>query len=155
MPAQPYHTVGIALGSNIQDPEAQIQKAIDFLKSLSLDQHILYAPTIQSAPVDCPAGSPCFLNTVAEIHWVGTSEDLLSTLQNYEQQRGRPKQRERNAPRPIDLDILYIDEIISHDQNLILPHPRAHMRDFVIEPLRRIAPERAEWILAKAKENRY
>jgi 2-amino-4-hydroxy-6-hydroxymethyldihydropteridine diphosphokinase len=150
----PFHTVGIALGSNLQNPQEQINKAIEFLSNLSSDGYILHAQPLQSDPVDCPPGSPPFLNTVAEIHWSSTPETLLASLQDYEMKQGRPPIRERNAPRPIDLDILYIDEMITIHPRLTLPHPRAHLRPFVMEPLYKIAPRRAEWILAIAKQNR-
>ncbi len=150
-----FHTVGIALGSNLANPRKQIDDAIQFLKAISSNGYIVSSPIIQSDPLDCPEGSPPFLNTVAEIHWSGTPQELLRRLQAYEKQQGRPQIRARNAPRPIDLDILYIDDMISPDAHLTLPHPRAHERSFVIEPLKKIAPERAEWILANSRENRY
>ena len=54
---------------------------------------------------------------------------------------GRPEQRERNSPRTLDLDLLYADDVVSDDPELILPHSRMHLRRFVLEPLADIRPE--------------
>ena len=54
---------------------------------------------------------------------------------------GRPEQRERNSPRTLDLDLLYADAVVSEDAELILPHPRLHVRRFVLQPLADIRPD--------------
>ena len=103
------------------------------------------APLFVSAPVDCPPGSPDFLNTALELD-VSTMElpAFLLACQEIERAMGRPlpKDRHRNAPRPIDIDLLYLAAGTHVSENLILPHPRLAERRFVLEPLACIAPER-------------
>lgn len=152
---QPTHIVGIALGSNLDNPQGQIEKAVLFLTHLAFQKKIRVARPILTEPEDCPPGSPLFVNTVAEMEWAGTPEELLTHLQNYEHESGRPLKRSKNAPRPIDLDIIYFDNLEIETPQLIIPHPRAHLRSFVIEPLREIAPHRVEWLLAKAQKKGY
>ena len=111
--------VGIALGSNLGDRSAELDAGISFLRSLSIDKKVLEAPRMETAPVDCPPGSAAFLNAVAEIEIdpaILPPRALLKQLQDFELSRGRSRVREVNAPRPLDLDIIYYgNELI--DQN--------------------------------------
>jgi len=95
----------------------------------------------RSSPVDCPPGSGEFLNAVAEMEFADGIFYLLERLQHYEKSRGREEARERNAPRSIDLDILYAADLEMASARLVLPHPRMAERLFVLEPLAELAPE--------------
>ncbi len=136
--------VGIALGSNLGNRARELDAGIMFLRSLADDHEVLEAPRIETAPVDCPPGSPPFLNTVAEI-LVETVElpplALLSALQDFEVERGRELIREVNTPRPLDLDIIYYGNERFDQMGLLIPHVRAHQRRFVLEPLAHIRPD--------------
>lgn len=129
---------GIAFGSNTGDRLAELRHA---LMELAARCSILaVSPAYRTAPVDCPDGSGAFLNAVVEIEWSGTPLALLHLLRGIEAAAGRPDRRPRNAPRPIDLDILYAGDTVSTAEELTLPHPRLHLRRFVLQPLADIHP---------------
>jgi len=134
---------GIALGSNLGNLHANLSCAIGHLRRLAIaEPPFLISSFYRTAPVDCPPGSGDFLNAVAEFTYSGGARDLLGDLREIESLMGRPPVRDTNAPRPIDLDILYCDDQVLSDTDLILPHPRMHLRLFVLEPLCEIAPQR-------------
>ena len=132
----------IALGSNLGESEEIIQQAIERLQSLSAAP-LLSSSLIKTMPVDCPPGSPPFVNAV-----VGrrprpgeTPQSLLRKLQQLEMEFGRERGKIRNAPRPLDLDLIAFGSQMIDSPELVLPHPRAHSRRFVLESLSEIAPE--------------
>jgi 2-amino-4-hydroxy-6-hydroxymethyldihydropteridine diphosphokinase len=128
----------IALGSNSGDRLAHLRTAADGLRRL--DARAEFSPVYETAPVDCPEGSGAFLNAAAVIHWAGTPSELYAELRALERAAGRPDERARNAPRPLDLDLLAAGSVISSDPRLILPHPRLHERRFVLFPLSALRP---------------
>jgi len=136
--------VGIALGSNLGVRSAELNAGINYLRTLSVAGRLAQSQRIETTPVDCPPGSSPFLNAVAEID-VDTEtlppRWLLDLLQAFEIERGRPALHEVNAPRPLDLDILYYGDLIVNEPGLIIPHPRAASRRFVLEPLSHLRPD--------------
>lgn len=134
--------VGLGLGSNVGDRLAQLQRARAYLVGLSREQWHRCAPLYETDPVDCPAGSAPFLNTVIEIEFEGAARTLLRKIKAYEQARGRDPNAPRNAPRPIDIDILFFGDLEIQDADLIVPHPRLAQRRFVLVPLATLAPQR-------------
>jgi 2-amino-4-hydroxy-6-hydroxymethyldihydropteridine diphosphokinase len=141
MPVVP---VGIALGSNLGDRAGELDAAIAFLRDLAGNGKVRESPRVETAPVDCPPGSPPFLNSVAEIEVdtvILTPLNLLAELQEYEIERGRSPIREINSPRPLDLDIIYYGIERFDQMGLVIPHPRAHLRRFVLEPLSHLRPD--------------
>jgi len=141
----PVHVrVGIALGSNMGDRDIYLDEGITFLRSISIDHQVLESPRFRTSPVDCPPGSEWFLNAVAEIEVDRDKfppRDLLTQLRDFELACGRPPQRETNAPRSLDLDIIYYGEEMICDPDLVIPHPRAASRRFVLEPLSYLHPD--------------
>ena len=135
------HKVGIALGANLGDRLQQIQSARDAIQVHSSQQHCLQAPIYHSAPQDCPNGSPDFYNTVIEIIYHGTPEQLLSITQNIELELGREAEHGFNTPRLIDLDLLYFGKIEICTELLTIPHPEITQRRFVLQPLADIQPD--------------
>jgi 2-amino-4-hydroxy-6-hydroxymethyldihydropteridine diphosphokinase len=136
--------VGIALGSNLGDREAELDAGLEFLKSISLASRLRVSPRMRTAPVGCPPGSEPFLNAVAEIEADPERlppRELLRRLQKFEGERGRPAGRETNAPRPLDLDIIYYGALELDEPGLVIPHPRAAQRRFVLEPLSHLRPD--------------
>jgi 2-amino-4-hydroxy-6-hydroxymethyldihydropteridine diphosphokinase len=136
--------VGIALGSNLGDRSAELDAGIAFLRTLSVLGTALESPRIETAPVDCSPGSPSFLNSVAEIRVDSDSlppRVLLEKLKAFEHKRGRAAAYEINSPRPLDLDIIYYSCLSIREPDLVIPHPRAHQRRFVLEPLSHLRPE--------------
>lgn len=133
--------VGIALGSNLGDRAANLEAARLLLRKISLPgEPFLQASDYQTEPQDCPPGSPVFCNSVVEIYWEGDPEHLLELTQSIERDLGRARGPERNAPRIIDVDLLYFGDEIVETRILELPHPRIAERRFVLEPLAEIRP---------------
>lgn len=97
----------------------------------------------QSTPVDCPPGSPQFINAAVAFEPVAdeTPESLLGKLQALEKEFGRRPKQALNEPRPLDLDLIAFGSEVRSTPKLTLPHPRAHLRRFVLEPLNEIAPD--------------
>ena len=115
-----------------------------FLRELSEKGEVRESPRIETSPVDCLPGTPPFLNAVAEIEVDSVMLPplhLLSFLQEFEIERGRSLLREVNAPRSLDMDIIYYGIERIDQMGLIIPHPRAHLRRFVLEPLSHLRPE--------------
>lgn len=132
--------VGIGLGSNLGTRAEELAAARNWLRSL--DPGVKISGVFETEAVDCPGGSPAFLNQAAEIRWNGSLTGLIDLLQAYERSRGRRTVRGRNQPRPVDLDLLYADRAEIRTTRLCLPHPRLGGRRFVLEPLAEIRPER-------------
>lgn len=133
--------VGISLGSNLGDRLAHLRRAIALLQPHRRSPHLLLSPIFETEPVDCPPGSGAFYNAVIEIETDLPPLELLEATQAIEAAMGRPARRETNAPRPIDLDLLYYDAIEFESPELILPHPRLTQRAFVLRPLLAIRPD--------------
>ncbi len=134
--------VGIALGSNLGDRLANIRAAVYELKEIAFPgENFLEASIYQTEPVHCPPGSPVFYNTVVEMAFDGTPSGLLEKTRALEKQLGRATAPVRNAPRVIDIDLLYFGQETIATADLLLPHPRLHERRFVLEPLAEIRGE--------------
>jgi 2-amino-4-hydroxy-6-hydroxymethyldihydropteridine diphosphokinase len=133
--------VGIALGSNVGNRLKHLQDARDMLRKIGAPDSLIQAPIYQTEPVDCPPDSPDFYNTVVEIAYAGSPHDLLDATQAIEFRLGRTAVPERNAPRVIDVDILYFGNERIDGEILDLPHPRLTARRFVLQPLADIRPE--------------
>ena len=134
--------VFVALGSNLGDSQPIILKALARLQDFS-DSPILRSSLWQTSPVDCPPDSPKFINAVAGLvpRTHETPESMLQKLRGLEIEFGRAPKKVLNEPRPLDLDLIAFGNEIRHSSELTLPHPRAHERKFVLQPLSEIAPE--------------
>jgi 2-amino-4-hydroxy-6-hydroxymethyldihydropteridine diphosphokinase len=132
----------VALGSNLGDSAQLIHQAMERLQLLS-DEPVLKSTLLKSAPVDCPPGSPDFMNAVAGLvpRTGETPESMLVKLQEIERQFGRPPKKVLNEPRRLDLDLIAFGQERRAARELTLPHPRAHLRRFVLQPLAEIAPD--------------
>jgi 2-amino-4-hydroxy-6-hydroxymethyldihydropteridine diphosphokinase len=132
----------VALGSNLGDSRQTIRLAMDRLQEYSAEP-VLKSSLWQSAPIDCPPGSPPFINAVVGL--VPRSEEvpesLLAVLRSLERQFGRAPKTILNEPRRLDLDLILFGPALRRTPHLVLPHPRAHQRRFVLQPLSEIAPD--------------
>ena len=127
----------IALGTNLGDRLANLRSAIE---SFAPELRVTRESTIYETPPWGFTDQPAFLNMVIEAETNLDPRALLVYLKKKEDELGRVKNF-RNGPRLIDLDILFYDDLIMNEENLIIPHPRLHQRAFVLMPLADIAPE--------------
>ena len=129
----------LALGSNQNNPKAQLDRALAALTRLGTLKET--APYILSKPEGYNA-QPDFVNTVCLLSTPYKPADLLRKLKELETELGRVKTFP-NGPRVIDLDILFYDDQIIFDEQALLfvPHPRLHQREFVLKPLSYLLPD--------------
>ncbi|HUD82621.1 MAG TPA: 2-amino-4-hydroxy-6-hydroxymethyldihydropteridine diphosphokinase [Candidatus Saccharimonadales bacterium] len=132
----------IALGSNLGDSADILQRAVERLQSLSAAP-LLRSSLFKTMPVDCPPGSPPFINAVVGFRPLSgeTPQSLLGRLRQLETEFGRRPKKILNEPRVLDLDLIAFGSRIIDSPELVLPHPRAHLRRFVLQPLDQIAPD--------------
>lgn len=142
-------TAYIGVGANLGDRHAMITRALAMLAALPNSQLLATAPLLRTAPVDCPPNSADFLNTVVALETALDPGMLLNALLDIERSLGRVRTAARNEPRVIDLDLLLYGDRIINDEGIVVPHPRMHMRDFVLAPLADIAPDAIHPVLGK------
>jgi 2-amino-4-hydroxy-6-hydroxymethyldihydropteridine diphosphokinase len=132
----------IALGSNIGDSRRTLLLAMDQLRAFSTTPPIA-SSLYETEPVDCPPDSPKFVNAVVGItpRDDETPESLLLKLHSLEKEFGRQPKKVLNEARPLDLDLIAFGNETRSTPTLSLPHPRAHLRKFVLQPLAEIAPD--------------
>jgi 2-amino-4-hydroxy-6-hydroxymethyldihydropteridine diphosphokinase len=129
----------IAIGSNLGDPEAQVRRAFDEIAALPRTRLLATSGLHRTAPVGY-ADQPDFVNACALVDTALEPRPLLDALLAIEQAHGRVRDIP-NGPRTLDLDIvLYGDRVVA-EPGLAIPHPRAHERAFVLEPLREAWPD--------------
>ena len=135
-------TALIALGSNLGDSAAMIRQAFDKLQEFSAAP-IRTSSLWQTSPVDCPPGSPPFVNAAVALTPLPgeTADSLVMKLFTLEWDLGRRPKSVMNEARPIDLDLIAFGAEVRDRPTLMLPHPRAHLRRFVLQPLSEVAPE--------------
>ena len=132
----------VALGSNLGDPAAELDRALLKLVKLPRTRVVARSSWIETEPVGGPAGQPRFRNGVAQLATRLGARELLAELQRLEREAGRVRENEvRNGPRTLDLDLIFHGDARVNEPDLELPHPRAEERLFVLEPLAEIAPE--------------
>lgn len=128
----------IGLGANLGQARETIERALEGLSNTPGIESLIVAPLYGSDPVD--AQGPTFVNTVAQIQTTLAPLALLDALQALEQAHGRERPF-RNAPRTLDLDLLWYEGVTMETPRLTLPHPRMHERAFVLKPLSDLVPE--------------
>ena len=129
----------VGIGSNLDDPRAQVLGAIDELDRVPHTRVVRKSSLYRTAPLG-HAAQPDFVNAVAQLETGLPAERLLAELQGIEQRHGRERSF-RNAPRTLDLDLLLFGDAKLSTPQLTVPHPRMHERAFVLEPLLEIAPQ--------------
>jgi 2-amino-4-hydroxy-6-hydroxymethyldihydropteridine diphosphokinase len=129
----------LALGANLGDAVATVQQALRDVAALPETQLFKASSLYRSAPYE--AQGPDFINAVALVHTQLNPLDLLHALQALELQSGRERLY-KNAPRTLDLDIIFYADVVLATPELTLPHPRWHERAFVLKPLAEVWPER-------------
>ena len=131
----------VALGSNLGNSRQILSAAFEALQQLS-ETPLRRSSLWETTPVDCPPGSPLFMNAVVGLRPRSgeTPESLLEKLQALEKHFGRQPKKIHNEARPLDLDLIAFGSETRATSGLALPHARAHQRRFVLAPLAEIAP---------------
>lgn len=130
----------VALGSNLDEPPRQIAAAFDKLAALEGCRLIARSRLYRSAPLG-PQDQPEFVNAAAGLLTTLAPRELLRALKHIEAQLGRAQPVVRWGARRIDLDLLLLDDVRIAEPDLTIPHPGLTRRNFVLYPLRDIAPE--------------
>lgn len=134
--------VGVALGSNLGDRLVHLRAARKAMVDLAgIQPPILLSSIYETEPVDCEPDANKFFNAVLEFDYTGDPRTLLKNLKTIESSLGRPGDHARNISRSIDIDLLYAGDMKIEDERLHLPHPRMHLRRFVLAPLAEIHPD--------------
>jgi 2-amino-4-hydroxy-6-hydroxymethyldihydropteridine diphosphokinase len=132
----------VALGSNLGDRLENLRGAREAIVGLSnVKPPILSSAIYETDPVDCEPGAKKFLNAVVEFAYEGDPVALLDQLIRIEEALGRRRDHRKNVSRPIDIDLLYCGDGMIENERLKLPHPRMHLRKFVLKPLADMRPE--------------
>ncbi len=132
-------TVFLALGSNLDNPEWQVQTAIREIDEIADAGLVKISSLYQTLPVGI-LDQPAFINAVVQIETTLAPHDLLRRLMEIEDRHERVR-TEKNGPRTLDIDILIFNEWRIDDDALTTPHPRMHERPFVLIPLLEVAPD--------------
>ncbi len=135
--------IGLSLGSNVGNRLAYLIAAKKRILSLAGITWLAQSPVYQTEPIDAPAAfQKClFLNSILIIESKFACHHLINQLQTIEQKVGRIPQLQPNLPRPLDIDIIYADQLQIVEERLVIPHPRWDQRRFVIQPLSDVRPE--------------
>src|SRR5215208_2883237 len=132
----------VALGSNIGDRLENLRAARKAIFDIpTVKAPILSSAAYETKPVGCEPGAGKFLNAVVEFEYEGDPAHLLQQLIQIEEALGRKRDHPQNVSRTIDIDLLYFGDQRINNERLQLPHPRLHLRTFVLRPLADIRPD--------------
>ena len=139
-PSAPEQTAYLGLGANLGDPAATLAAARDALARLPRSRLLACSALYRTAPVGGPPGQPDYLNAVVALATHLPPAALLAHCLALEERFGRLRS-EPWGPRTLDIDLLLYDDLALDSPDLVLPHPRLHLRRFVLEPLCDLAPQ--------------
>ena len=132
----------VALGSNVGDRLENLRVARRQIIELNgIQSPILSSVIYETEPMDCERGASKFLNAIVEFDYEDDPVELLERLVRIEESLGRKRDHQRNVSRTIDIDLLYCGDCQIDNERLHLPHPRMHLRKFVLQPLTDIRPD--------------
>lgn len=143
-----WHTVYLSIGSNMGDKEENLNRALEYLKR---DRNIRITK-VSDYHMTKPYGyteQDDFLNGAVELVTLYTPQELLDVLHKAEADGGRERLIHW-GPRTIDLDILFYDDVVMSEPELIIPHKELHKREFVLVPLMQIAPYKEHVVFHKS-----
>ncbi|MBL8468305.1 2-amino-4-hydroxy-6-hydroxymethyldihydropteridine diphosphokinase [Methyloversatilis discipulorum] len=133
------HIAHIGLGANLADPEKQVRAALDELAAAPGIVLERKSSLYRTAPIGYD-NQPDFINAVARVRTTLEPQALLDALLDIERTHGRVREF-LNAPRTLDLDVLLYEDRVINTDTLNVPHPRAHLRAFVLLPLLEVSPD--------------
>ena len=132
----------VALGSNLGDRLGNLRAARNAIFDLAnVKPPLLSSPVYETEPVDCEPRAGKFLNAVVEFEYKGDPASLIEQFIGIEEALGRERNHPKNVSRTIDIDLLYCGDRQINNEQLQLPHPRLHLREFVLRPLADIRPD--------------
>ncbi len=131
----------LSLGSNLGDRYATLTGAVNALADTPEVKVVSVSPVYEAPPMDAPEGSRDFLNAVLLIDTTLSVHTLLERAHAVESAFGRERTGVVNEPRTLDVDLIVVGERLADDEDLQLPHPRAHERVFVLRPWLDVDPE--------------
>lgn len=137
---RPIRQAVLALGSNLGERRERLQSAVAALEDTPEVTIVAVSSVYETEPVDAPEGSGKFLNAVVLIDTTLTVHTLLDRALAIEEAFGRDRSV-KGAPRTLDVDLLVVGQRVCDDEQLKLPHPRAHERGFVLVPWLEVDPE--------------
>ena len=133
-------TAYVALGANLGDAAAALREALARIGQIPGVRLAGASGLYRTEPIE--SSGPDYLNAVARVQTSLSARELLHALQAIENRLGRVRPAGVvNAPRTMDLDLLLYDDLVCSDEELVVPHPRMHLRAFVLVPLLQIAPD--------------
>ena len=138
---RPIRRCVVSMGSNVGDRLAKLQGGLDSLADTPEVWVTAVSPVYETEPVDAPEGSETFLNAVVLVDTTLPAHMLLDRALAIESAFGRQRTEVHNAPRSLDVDLIVVGDRRADDANLVLPHPRAHERAFVLAPWVDIEPD--------------
>ncbi len=143
------NTVYVGIGTNLGDKKKNIEEALD-----KIEEQIGDIVSMSALFISKPQGyesDNLFVNCAVKIKTKLSPQDLLHETQLIEKEMGRIDKSDLNgyADRIIDIDILFYNQLIVNDVNLIIPHPHIQKRDFMLKPLTEIAPDLNHPLLSK------
>ena len=131
----------VGLGSNLKHPRRQLARAVRALRRLPRTRLVAVSPNYLTAPQGSLTPQPDYINAVAVLATALAPRALLERLHAIERRHRRTRPRAaRNAPRTLDLDLLLFGRRRVRVTDLSIPHPRMHVRAFVLRPLADVAP---------------
>jgi 2-amino-4-hydroxy-6-hydroxymethyldihydropteridine diphosphokinase len=131
----------LAVGSNLGERVNNLQGAVNSLADTPEVWVTAVSPVYETAPVDAPEGSKDFLNAVVLVDTTLSARTLLERALAIEDAYGRERTTERGAPRTLDVDLIVVGDRRASDEDLVLPHPKAHQRAFVLAPWHDVEPD--------------
>lgn len=142
MASAPLRTGYLGLGSNVGDPAGHLRAAIELLGARGVEVEAVSSAYL-TEPVGQILDQPDFLNAAIRVRTALEPEALLDACKAVEAERGRSFEAPRHSPRPLDVDLLLLDDLELESERLKLPHPEVTSRRFVLAPLLELDPELA------------
>jgi 2-amino-4-hydroxy-6-hydroxymethyldihydropteridine diphosphokinase len=139
--AKPERIAFVGLGSNVGDRLGNLREAVRRLDSVPDIRDTACSSVYETDPVGEVPDQPPFLNAAVRLRTALGPHELLDRCKQIERELGRQGDARRHGPRPIDLDLLLVEDVALSDERLVLPHPELANRRFVLAPLAELAPE--------------
>ena len=132
--------IAVMLGGNLAGTPAAMKEAVEKFAAAGVCG-LQVSKAMSSPAVDCVPGTPDFLDMALTGFWEGSAGELLELCQQIEISAGRPAKHSSRESRILDCDIILFGERELESPRLVIPHPRARQRDFVLKPLAEIVPQ--------------